>query len=154
MKITNTAGYALHAMLYVAFINGRRPVTIDEISEAEGLPREYLAKILGDLGRADLLDPRRGRAGGYFLARPRSKITFLNIIEAMDGPFNPTMCTKPEDNRFGHRKGRCPASAFFTKMKRWIVKDLGSMNLADIHYEKFYSFSTTKAGGNKKKGAR
>ena len=45
MKITNRADYALHAMLYVAFINGRHSVTIDEISEAEGIPREYLAKI-------------------------------------------------------------------------------------------------------------
>ena len=154
MKITNRADYALHAMLYAAFINGRHSVTIDEISEAEGIPREYLAKILGALGRADLLSPRRGRDGGYLLARPRSKITFLNIIEAMDGPFNPTMCTKPEDNRFGHRKGECPASAFFANLKRWIVKDLGSMNLADIPYEKFYSFSTAKAVANRKKGTR
>ena len=152
MKITNRVDYALHAMLYVAFIDGRHPVTIDEISEAAGIPREYLAKILGTLGRAGLLNPRRGRDGGYLLARPRGKITFLNIIEAMDGPFNPTMCTKPEDDRFGHRKGECPASAFFASMKRWIVKDLGSMNLADIPYEKFYSSSTAKAGANRKKG--
>jgi len=152
MKITNRADYALHALFYVASLEGRRLGSINEIARAEGIPREYLAKILGALGRAGLLNPRRGRAGGYFLARPRSKITFLNIIEAMDGPFNPTMCTKPEDNRFGHRKGECPASAFFANMKRWMVKDLDSMNLADIPYEKFYSSSSWKNGATRKKG--
>ena len=152
MKITSRADYALHALFYVASLEGRGLASINEIARAEGIPREYLAKVLKALVRQGFLKSIRGVAGGYQLARPRKAITFLQVIEAMDGPFNPTMCTKPEDDRFGHRKGECPASAFFANMKRWSVKDLGSMNLADIPYEKFYSSSTAKAGANRKKG--
>jgi DNA-binding IscR family transcriptional regulator len=49
-------------MLYAAFINGRHPVTIDEISEAAGIPREYLAKTFKELVRQGFLRSQRGQA--------------------------------------------------------------------------------------------
>jgi len=152
MKITNRADYALHALFYVASLEGRGLASINEIARAEGIPREYLAKVLKELVRQGFLKSQRGVAGGYQLARPRKDITFLQVVEAIDGPLELANCTIPEAKRSGHRKGECPASAFFANMKRWIVKDLGSMNLADIPYEKFYGPSAGKDSANRKKG--
>ena len=145
MKITNRADYALHAMLYLASINGAHPATIDEIAEAENIPREYLAKILSELRRAGFIKPQHGRDGGYFLTQPRSETTFLGIIEAMDGPLDPSNCTKPEGKRIGHMKGKCPAYQQFDKIKRGLVRDLGAINLGEIPYEEFYP-ATKKKG--------
>jgi DNA-binding IscR family transcriptional regulator len=77
-------------------------------------------------------------SGGYQLARPRKEITFLQVIEAIDGPLEPTNCTKPESRRPGHRKGRCPAFQHFDRIKRGLVRDLGAISLGDIPYEQFY----------------
>jgi len=138
MKITSKADYALHAMLYVASINGKHAATISEIAEAESIPREYLAKILKELVGKRILKSKRGIMGGYFLTKPRIDYTFLEIIEAIDGPINPAGCTKPENKRTGHRKGKCAAFAYFDDLRRKIEGDLSAINLNDIPYERYY----------------
>jgi Rrf2 family protein len=145
MKITNKADYALHAMLYVAAVNGGHAASINEISEAEAIPREYLAKVLKDLVRLNLLKSQRGIFGGYYLAKPRRDYTFLEILEAIDGPLNPAICTKPEAKRSGHRKGKCASFSFFDDLKKKLSRDLAAINLEDIPYDKFYAFA--KNGG-------
>jgi len=133
-------------MMYVASLKGHHPATITEIAQAENIPREYLAKILGELRRAGLLKPKRGRDGGYLPAKPRGKITFLDIVEAMDGPVEPSNCTKLESKRQWHRKGVCPALTVFERIKRGFIKELDSVIIDDIPYEKFYKPSAQKAG--------
>jgi Rrf2 family protein len=138
MRISNKADYALHSMMYVASVNGKRASSINDISESEGIPREYLAKVLSDLVRLGLLKSTRGIFGGYFLTKPRKDYTFLTIIEAIEGPISPTLCTKPESKRKGHRRGKCPAFPLFDEIKRKVIKDMSSVNLEDIPYEKYY----------------
>ncbi|OGC91283.1 MAG: hypothetical protein A2W25_00305 [candidate division Zixibacteria bacterium RBG_16_53_22] len=138
MKITSKADYALHAMIYISAVNGDHPASINEISQAESIPREYLAKILKELVLAGLLKSQRGIFGGYYLSRPRKEYTFLEVIEAIDGPVYPAICTKPENKRVGHRKGKCPAFSYFEDIRKKLCKDLGAISLGDIPYEKFY----------------
>ncbi|OGC91284.1 MAG: hypothetical protein A2W25_00310 [candidate division Zixibacteria bacterium RBG_16_53_22] len=146
MKISDKADYALHAMMYVASLKGHHPATITEIARAENIPREYLAKILGELRKAGLLRPKRGRDGGYLPGKPRGKITFLDIVEAMDGPVEPSNCTKLESRRQWHKKGACPALNVFERIKRGIVRELDSVVIDDIPYEKFYKSFALKTG--------
>ncbi|OGC93713.1 MAG: hypothetical protein A2W25_06350 [candidate division Zixibacteria bacterium RBG_16_53_22] len=138
MRITKKADYALHALFFVASLEDRGLASINEIARAEGIPREYLAKVLKALVRQGFLKSVRGVAGGYQLARPRKDITFLQVIEAIDGPLEPANCTIPEAKRSGHRKGRCPAFKQFDRIKRGLVRDLGAVNFGNIPYEKFY----------------
>ena len=85
MQISRKSDYALRAMIYVAAWEDDKICSINEISEAEQVPREYLAKILKELSLQGFLHSYKGIHGGYRLARPREGITFLNIIEAMQG---------------------------------------------------------------------
>jgi len=138
MKNSMKADYALHAMLHVAAVSGHSRATIDEIARVEGIPREFLAKVLLELVKAKLLRSTKGREGGYHLVKPRSKYTFREILEAIDGPINPASCTRPVEKRAGHRKGTCAAFSVFDALGRKIVKDLDSINLEDIDYSKYY----------------
>lgn len=138
MKNSMKADYALHAMLYVAAVSGHRRATIDEIARVEGIPREFLAKVLLELVKAKLLRSTKGREGGYHLVKPRSKYTFREILEAIDGPIQLVLCTTPVEKRTGHRKGMCPVSSFFDALGRKIAKDLESINLEGIDYGKYY----------------
>lgn len=57
-----------------------------QIAEDTGIPVEYLRKVLQRLTRARLVQSERGRGGGFRLGKPPSKITLLQIVEAIEGP--------------------------------------------------------------------
>ncbi len=142
MKVSNKADYALHAMLYIGSINGKRLCTIDGIAEAENIPREYLAKILKELTQKGFLNSVKGIHGGYRLARPRNEITFLEIVEAIEGPLSLAFCNMSEQERTGsHKKGQCAATPFFDDLRKKVVKELSGMSLGKIDYDKYYPAS-------------
>lgn len=81
--VSQTAEYALHAVLYLAH-HGGGPAVAQDIAEATGVPKGYLHKILRRLGKAGILGSQRGVGGGYLLLRTAEQITVLEIIEATD----------------------------------------------------------------------
>jgi Rrf2 family protein len=144
MRIGNKADYALHAMIYIAAYTDKRLSTINEIAESEGIPREYLAKILKELTEHGLLKSTKGIYGGYRLAKPAGDISFLNIIEAFEGPMYIAFCNAPEAKRDGsHRKGKCAAWQFWEDMQKRVKAELAEMNLAKIDYKKYYNPNKT-----------
>jgi Rrf2 family protein len=79
-------------MVHLASLPGGGPATISEIADAASAPRKYLEAILLDLRRQHLLASRRGRTGGYALARPADAINFAEVIRALEGPLALTPC--------------------------------------------------------------
>jgi Rrf2 family protein len=138
MKISIKANYSLHALIYLAAVNGEHAATIDEIASAESIPRDYLARVLNTLGHAGLIRGKKGILGGYYLTKPRRKYTFLEIIEAVEGPLIPCICLKTDSKRSHHRKGKCAAFAPFNEIRKMLMKELSSITLEDIPYHKFY----------------
>ncbi len=61
------------------------PVRIDDLAEAEDVPANFLAQILGELKTARLVTSRRGIQGGFLLARPPDQITLYDIVVAVEG---------------------------------------------------------------------
>ncbi len=142
MKVSNKADYALHAMMYIGSVNNKRLCTIDGIAEAENIPREYLAKILKELTQKGFLNSVKGIHGGYRMAKPRNEITFLDILEAIEGPLALSFCNLPENERAGsHKRGQCAATPFFEELRKKVAKDLSAMSLGKIDYEKYYPAS-------------
>lgn len=90
--ITSKAKYALQALIQLA----RRPegavVLIEELAKGEGIPRKYLAQILHVLKMRGVLRSRKGRGGGYQLARPASQIQVSEVLRALDGPLALVSC--------------------------------------------------------------
>ncbi len=86
MKISTTAHHGLIAAGYIAEQADEGWVMAGTISEEYGIPLEYLFKILQQMVRVNVLRSKRGRKGGFALARPAKEITLLEIIEAAGGP--------------------------------------------------------------------
>ena len=82
--ISQTAEYALRAVVHLARIGGGPAVT-EEIAEATMVPKGYLARILRDLSKAGILTARRGIGGGFALAIPAGKISLWDVLDACDG---------------------------------------------------------------------
>lgn len=84
--LSNTADYALRAILLLARHHGGRPVRADEIADAIGAPRNYLAKTLNALARAGLVTSARGPTGGFTLAAAPAALTLAEVIDLFDEP--------------------------------------------------------------------
>jgi len=86
MRVSRSTGYALLAVGYIAKHQGKGVVLSQNVSKEYDIPLEYLLKILQQMVRANVLRSKRGPRGGFSLAKPATKITMLEIIEAVDGP--------------------------------------------------------------------
>lgn len=84
--------YALHALMVLARQPNDDLLLVSDIAERENLPKKFLEAILLELNRNGLVRSRRGRGGGYALAKPADLITFGQVVRIMDGPLAPLSC--------------------------------------------------------------
>ncbi len=90
--LTNKGKYGLKAMLHLARLHGDQIAQVAQIAEANNIPKKFLDQILADLRRVGLVHSKKGKAGGYALAKPSSEIRVGEIIRAIDGPIAPFLC--------------------------------------------------------------
>ena len=84
--ISQRAKYALRALVALVEARAGEPLMISEISRRKAIPKKFLEQILLELKRSGMVESRRGRLGGYVLARPAEKITFGEVLRLIDGP--------------------------------------------------------------------
>jgi Rrf2 family iron-sulfur cluster assembly transcriptional regulator len=94
MRLSRKSDYALRAVRHLSNLPTGKLGSINSISEAESVPREFLAKILKDLTRGGILVSYQGVTGGYRLAKAAKDVTFLDVVEAIDGPIHLNLCTE------------------------------------------------------------
>jgi len=90
--LSHTSDYALRAALLLARQDGPRPLRADEIADAIGAPRNYLAKTLNALAKAGIVNSARGPMGGFTLAVEPAKLTLARVIDCFDEPRPQTRC--------------------------------------------------------------
>ena len=90
--LSNTADYAIRAILVLARRNDGRPVHAEVIAAATGAPRNYLAKTLNALAKARIVTSMRGPQGGFRLAVKPTDLTLARVIDLFDEPRQHTRC--------------------------------------------------------------
>lgn len=90
--LTKKAKYGLKAMVDLARLDPGRSTFVAEVAERNAIPKKFLDAILGELRNAGMLSSKKGKAGGYMLARSADSITVGAIIRALDGPLAPITC--------------------------------------------------------------
>jgi Rrf2 family protein len=133
MKISNTCSYVISAMTHIAAKPEGSLTPNTSICEAAKLPERYVLQLLRKLVNAGVLVSVRGVQGGYKLAGPASKITILEIVEAIDGPV--------EGVKASDFEGLVPASvgvvaAAFKALAADTRKRLSAITLADLRAAK------------------
>ena len=84
--LSKKSQYALKALLALAGRHDSAPVQIAGLAKRERIPQKFLELILLELRHAGILQSRKGKGGGYALARPAEAISVAEIIRALDGP--------------------------------------------------------------------
>lgn len=85
MNYSKGTNYALHTMLYLAVQKDRPIVGVQELAAQQNVSPTYLSKILTKLAKHDLIESFTGAQGGYRLSRDKYDISFLDIIQAIEG---------------------------------------------------------------------
>ena len=99
MRLSATDVYAFQALGYLGNQELTRWVSSEEISEATGVHRPYLVRILAALSAKGVVKSKKGIGGGYALARKPALISLCEVVRAVDGPVAPL--SQRVQDRFG-----------------------------------------------------
>ena len=94
MKVTYKGDYALKAVLDLALHYDKELVTSHEMAMRIDAPVKFLEQVLLDLKNGGFIESRRGKIGGYLLARAPAQITAGEIIRLIEGPIEPISCVR------------------------------------------------------------
>ena len=134
MKITAQVEYGLRIMVRISRCKDEKGLNIRQLSEAEGLSTNYVAKLTRVLRMKGLINSTRGHKGGYILAKPAATITINNTLKALGGSFFDkkfcdshtgmlTLCTNSVD---------CSIRSLWSMMQVTLDKLLDKVTLADM----------------------
>jgi len=117
---------------------GLRPAAIAQvagIAEANGIPKKFLDQIFSELRKAGLVYSKKGKAGGYALAKPAHSISAGQIIRILDGPLAPIQCSSVTAYRpcidCGDERS-CPVRLIMVEARNALSAVLDSRSLAEM----------------------
>ncbi len=90
--LTAKGKYGLKALVHLAQFPPGELALVADIAASNKIPKKFLDAILGDLRNAGLVQSRKGKGGGYRLARPPEEIKVGSIVRVLDGPLAPIPC--------------------------------------------------------------
>ena len=134
MKISKKTEYGLRAMVFLAKNPIReggkgkitRPFSLREIAAKTKIHFSFLEKIFSKLEKAKLVKAKLGANGGYFLARPASKITTADVAVVLEDDLAVVHCSGCP------MAGGCKSQNVWEEVKQSINKTMGKTTLADL----------------------
>lgn len=127
MQLSRKADYALRAVKHLSTLPKGKLGSINSIAAAESIPREFLAKILKDLTRGGILVSFQGVTGGYRLTGIPKDVSFLDVIETIEGPVHINLCTEG-DACACNKANDCSMRDFWTIQESSFKKALAKHN--------------------------
>jgi Rrf2 family protein len=128
MLLSQTAEYALRAVLHLAGQPAGSSVRVPALAAATGVPRNYLSKTLHLLVRAGVLHSTRGPAGGFRLAGDPRRLTLRQVVAPFAGP--DTRRCLMNDTPCGDQP--CAVHARWVPVRRQLDAFFGATNVADL----------------------
>ena len=96
MRLTQHTDYSLRVLIHLALKKGEL-ATIREISEAYGVSKNHLTKVVQNLVRSGYVESVRGKRGGLRLNRPPEEVSLGEIAKKMEPDFSLVECQRPEN---------------------------------------------------------
>lgn len=145
MRLTAFSNYALRTLQFAAL---RAPglTRIDEVAQAHGIKRAHIVKIVHLLGREGYLETRRGRGGGFALARAPDAISVGEIIRLTEGPIELVECHHAPTNTCP-LIGVCRLSRAFARALDAFLESLDAVTIADIAANRGALLARLEGGG-------
>jgi Rrf2 family protein len=131
MKLSTRCRYATLALFDIAFHSRGEPTQVRQIAERQDIPVRFLEQIFQDLKRAELVDGKRGRNGGYYLKRAPEEISLADVVRATDGPLELSFCASDDGEHFGG-DGRSVPAAVWSEVSARVNEVFAGFTMADL----------------------
>jgi Rrf2 family transcriptional regulator, cysteine metabolism repressor len=144
MKFGVGIDYSLKALLMLAERYPTvQPLRVEEIASREGIPENYLRRLLIDLKRAGLVASQKGPSGGYMLARSPAKITMEDVVQTIEGDYTPVECFEDGANSPCRRDENCAMRAVWREvhdavgaiLRRTTLQSLAERRKTALHFQ-------------------
>lgn len=109
-------------------------VTVQEVAEAQNIPKRFLEQILNDLRAAGVVQSQRGVEGGYRLARRPDQIKLSGVLRQLEGMLAPMRCV----SEFFYEKctcpdeARCPIRSVMKEVRDSVVEVMDRVTVAEL----------------------
>lgn len=130
MQLSLHSDYACRVLIYLA-VSKTKKSSVEEISDAFGISKNHLVKIVHELGKSGMIQTTRGRGGGICLAMSPEEISIGDVLRKTEPSFAIVECLSPGTNK-------CPITAA-CGLKPWLAKamsaflaTLDDVTLADV----------------------
>ncbi|MCX8569083.1 MULTISPECIES: Rrf2 family transcriptional regulator [Hyphomicrobiales] len=90
--LTKKGKYGLKALVHLSQLPAGQLAFVGDIATANNIPKKFLDAILGELRNAGFVQSRKGKDGGYRLAKPAAEIKIGHVVRVLDGPLAPIPC--------------------------------------------------------------
>jgi len=130
LKITRLSDYAVAVMAQMATATPGVQ-TAKGLAARTGLPQPAVSKILKTLARSKLVQSHRGMQGGYRLAREASRVSVVEVIEAVEGPVALTDCGTPALSECEFQ-GQCSVQANWLRINQVVRRALANISIEDM----------------------
>lgn len=129
MQFTITTDYAIRIMLVLS--QEKDIVTAEYISNKMKIPLKYLVKMLRDFVAVGLVETKRGRNGGYMIAKSPDEITLFDVISVTEPTLKINSCLE-EDCCSREAIYTCPVRNLYVDIQKTIDKRLKGYTIADM----------------------
>ena len=133
--LSRKARYALRALYALADDQSHAPVLIADLAAREHIPHKFLELILLELRNAGILRSKKGKGGGYSLARTPREVTLGQVIRVVDGPLAPIPCVSERAYARCEEcvsEAHCGTRMVMKEVRDAIAKILDGTTLADV----------------------
>ncbi len=132
MLISQKCRYALWAVFELSMRNSSEPAKIQVIADAQGIPARFLEVILSELRHGGFVESRRGRDGGYMLARQPEDLTVGEIIRHVQGPVDVVNHGGANGQRGGRVRGDYAFGQMWEQMRSAVSGIYDGTTFADL----------------------
>ncbi|MBL8583176.1 MAG: Rrf2 family transcriptional regulator [Rhizobiaceae bacterium] len=132
--LTRKGKYGLKALIHLAHLPAGQLAFVNDIATTNQIPKKFLDAILGELRNAGFVQSRKGKDGGYRLARPASEIKVGHVVRVLDGPLAPFPCAsrtqyQPCDDC---DEATCQVRHMMLEVRQAIAEVLDNRSLAEM----------------------
>ncbi len=96
MQLTRYTDYALRTLIYLALLPQGKRASIDEISSTYDISRNNVNKIVHQLGKAGIIETRRGKGGGFYLKRAPEELNLGDLVVLLENTLQVVECKIPQ----------------------------------------------------------
>lgn len=130
MQLTLYTDYSLRVLIYLA-LRPNEVATITEISDAYGISRNHLVKVVYNLANLEFIETSRGKFGGMWLSRRPEDINVGDVIRHTEPNFNLVECFDT-DNNTCPIAGMCALQKMLGRATDRFIKEMDQYTLADL----------------------